>query len=126
VLGLGARAHQEGGRLLPLPADHITSGRDASAAVLAVQQVRLGYRLERTDGQSVGVLDLRRPQTAAGHDSVLRRLAAWLLPSLRDQASLRAKMTAPGTSLSGPITSSASMVNLASRSKPATVLGRRW
>jgi hypothetical protein len=53
-------------------------------------------------------------------------LPGWLDPSWRDQASRRAKMTAPGTSLSGPMTSSASITNLASRSQPATVLGRRW
>src|SRR3954447_11469777 len=41
-------------------------------------------------------------------------------------SSLRAKMTAPGTSSSGPMTSSASIVNPASRSQPIIVLGRRW
>ena len=39
---------------------------------------------------------------------------------------VRAKMTAPGTASSGPITSSASMVNPASRSQFVTLLGRRW
>jgi hypothetical protein len=44
----------------------------------------------------------------------------------RGQAWLRAKMTAPGPSSSGPMTSSASIVNPASRSQPVILLGRRW
>jgi hypothetical protein len=44
----------------------------------------------------------------------------------RCHASLRAKMTAPGTSSSDPMTSSASIANPASRSQPMTLLGRRW
>jgi hypothetical protein len=71
------------------------------------------------------VLARRRSRWPA--DRPTRQLLSWsTVASGRGQIGLRAKMTAPGTSSSGLITSSASIVNPASRSQPTTLLGGRW
>lgn len=97
---------------LVLPAVDVEVGADDEAALVRCEEGHRGGDFHGFDGAQRALARERRLVARGDRDGV----QAWFL----------AKSTAPGTASSGPMISSASIVNPASRSQPSTWPGWRW